>query len=163
MDFAKPGEPKFALTQINQPIEEAIKLTAVFMRKSGIKVEKDLAEDLPFCFADPNLIEETVLNLLNNAAESMKNMEAGKKIAISSKLENDRIYVKVSDSGPGVPLDIRQNVFDPFYTTKNGGTGIGLSICHRIISDHKGALTVLDSEMGGAEFRIELPVKNDAA
>jgi signal transduction histidine kinase len=159
MDFAKPGEPKMALIDINQPITDAVNLTAVTMRKSGIILEKRLADDLPPTYADANLIEEMVLNLLNNAAEAMKSMEKDKKIVVTTCAENDRMIVSVSDSGPGVPLQIRDKIFDPYFTTRPEGTGIGLSLSHRIITDHGGSLTVSDSDLGGAEFRIEIPIK----
>jgi signal transduction histidine kinase len=161
MDFAKPGEPKLTLVDINEPITDAISLTAVTMRKSGIIIEKSLANDLPRTYADKNLIEEVVLNLLNNAAEAMKTMEADKKIFVASFVEEDHIITRVSDSGPGVPQEIRDKIFDPYFTTKHEGTGIGLSLCHQIITDHGGSLTVSDSEFGGAEFRIEIPVNAD--
>jgi signal transduction histidine kinase len=159
MDFAKPGEPKMTLIDINQPITDAINLTAVTMRKSGISLEKRLADDLPPIYADANLIEEMVLNLLNNAAEAMKSMEKDKKIVVTTSAENDRMIVSVFDSGPGVPLQIRDKIFDPYFTTRPEGTGIGLSLSHRIITDHGGSLTVSDSDLGGAEFRIEIPIK----
>ena len=158
MDFAKPSEPKLTLIDINEPIADAINLTAVTMRKSGIKIEKSLADDLPRSYADENLIEEMVLNLLNNAAEAMKSMESGKKIVVATFVEGEQIIIRVSDSGPGVPQKIRDKIFDPYFTTKHEGTGIGLSLCHRIINDHGGSLAVSDSEIGGAEFQIEIPI-----
>jgi PAS domain S-box-containing protein len=161
MDFAKPSEPKLTLIDINEPITDAVSLTAVTMRKSGIKIEKFLTDDLPRIAADKNLIEEMVLNLMNNAAEAMKAMEAGKKIGVASFVEDDQIFIQVSDSGPGVPQEIRDKIFDPYFTTKHEGTGIGLSLCHRIINDHGGSLAVSDSDLGGAEFRIAIPINND--
>ena len=158
MDFSKPSEPKLILTEINQAIREAIDLSSVTLRKSGIKVESDLAEDMPPCFADPHLIEEVTLNLITNAAEAMKNMRDPKKLEIVSRMEDDRIMIAVSDSGPGVPVELREKVLDPFYSTKNGSTGIGLSISHRIVTDHGGSLEISHSKWGGAEFRVELPV-----
>jgi PAS domain S-box-containing protein len=158
MDFAKPGEPKLALIDLNRPVSEAINLSAVTMRKSGIVLEKDLAENLPPFQADPNLIEEMVLNLLNNAAEAMKTMTAGKKIIVSSSATGTDIILTVSDSGPGIDPDIRDKIFDPYFTTKSDGTGIGLSISHRIVTDHGGLLTVTNSELGGAEFRVKIPI-----
>jgi PAS domain S-box-containing protein len=160
MDFAKPSEPKFVLTDINKPIEEAINLSAVTLRKSGIKIEKRLAENLPLCHADLNLIEEVVLNLITNGSEAMKHMEENKKIVIESSYENNRILLTVSDSGPGVPLNVRDKIFDPFYTTKPEGSGIGLSLSQRIISDHGGSMEITDSKWGGAEFVIEIPIKD---
>jgi signal transduction histidine kinase len=158
MDFAKPSEPKLTLIDINEPITDAINLTAVTMRKSGINIETFLSNELPRSYADKNLIEEMVLNLLNNAAEAMKTMEAGKNIAVASFVEDGHIIIQVSDSGPGVPQEIKDKIFDPYFTTKHEGTGIGLSLCHRIISDHGGSLAVSESELGGGEFRIEIPV-----
>jgi PAS domain S-box-containing protein len=161
MDFARPSEPKLTLININEPITDAINLTAVTMRKSGIEMQELLAHDLPRSYADKNLIEEMVLNLLNNAAEAMKTMQAGKKIAVASFIEDDHIIVRISDSGPGVPEEIKNKIFDPYFTTKHEGTGIGLSFCHRIITDHGGSLSVSDGKLGGAEFRIEIPIHND--
>lgn len=159
MDFAKPSEPNLVLTDINQPLLEAIKLTVVTMRKRGIALEKSVADKLPPIPADKNLIEETVLNLLNNAAEAMRSMQKGKIIRVSSAMEKNHIAIRVCDSGPGIPMNIRDKIFEPYFTTKAEGTGIGLSLCNRIIMDHGGSITVSDGELGGAEFRIELPVK----
>jgi signal transduction histidine kinase len=158
MDFSKPSEPNFVSTNINGPIEEAISLSSVTLRKRGIRLEKALAEDAPRCDADPQLIEQVILNLITNAAEAMKNVKGEKKISVSSAMENDCMTVRVCDSGPGIPYYAKEKVFDPFYTTKNGSTGIGLSLSHRIIKDHGGSLNVYSSEWGGAEFKIEIPL-----
>jgi PAS domain S-box-containing protein len=159
MDFAKPGEPRLALINLNEPIKEAINLSAVTMRKSGIALESALSENLPPCYADPALIEEMVLNLLNNAAGAMQKKTIDRQIVVSSFAAGHDIVLTVSDSGPGVDPAIRDKIFDPYFTTKSDGTGIGLSISHRIISDHGGSITVSDSELGGAEFRVKIPIK----
>ena len=159
MDFAKPGEPRLALIDLNQPITEAINLCAVTMRKSGISLESVLSDDLSPCKADATLIEEMALNILNNAAEAMKAMEKGKKIVVTSNVEDKNVVLTFSDSGPGIAPEIKDKIFDPYFTTKPDGTGIGLSLSHRIITDHGGLLTVADSELGGAEFRIEIPIQ----
>jgi signal transduction histidine kinase len=161
MDFSKPSEPKFILTDINQPVGEAINLSSVTLRKSGIAVNKALAEDLPPCRVDPHLIGQMILNLIINAAEAMKNTVGAKRIEVTSSTQGNRIIVNVSDSGPGVPFHLRRKIFDPFYTTKDGSTGIGLSLCDRIITDHGGSLTVLTSKWGGAEFKIEIPIERE--
>jgi len=158
MDFSKPGEPKFSQVDINHPVTEAVNLTAVTLRKSGIKIECNLDAGLPRCRADRNLLEEMVLNLITNAAEAMKKIETEKKIKIATAAGERSILLTIDDSGPGVREDIRDKIFDPFFTTKNDSTGIGLSLCHRIVSDHGGVLTVSESELGGASFRIEIPV-----
>lgn len=161
MDFSRPSEPKFVLASINQSIEEAIDLSSVTLRKSGIVLNKALAEDLPPSHADPHLIGQVILNLIINAAEAMKNMERAKRIEVSSSMLGNHIFFSVSDSGPGVPSHLRRKVFDPFYTTKDGSTGIGLSLCERIVKDHGGSLTVLTSKWGGAEFKVEIPIERE--
>jgi PAS domain S-box-containing protein len=163
MDFSKPSEPEFAMTDINKPIEEAIELASVALRKSGVAITKALAVDLPLCNADPHMIEQVILNLITNASEAMKNFEAEKRITISSSAENGLIRVTVADSGPGVPEAEQGKIFDPFFTTKNGSTGIGLSLSHRIITDHGGTLRVSTSKWGGAEFMIEIPLDRSVA
>jgi signal transduction histidine kinase len=69
--------------------------------------------------------------------------------------------MRISDTGPGVPANIKDKIFDPFYTTKSDSTGIGLSLCHRIIMDHGGFLGVSSSRWGGAQFLIEIPVEKE--
>ena len=105
------------------------------------------------------MIEQVILNLINNATEAMQDMRKGKKIEITSSIGKNCILMTVSDSGPGVPLAIKDQLFDPFYSTKSSGTGIGLSISNRIITDHGGSMDISESKWGGAEFRIELPIK----
>jgi len=157
MDFSKPTEPKLIKMNINKPIKAAISLSSVTLRKIGISIEEFLGEELPKCYADPLLIEQVILNLITNSAEAMKKNTGKKKVEVSSSIKKNHIIINVSDSGPGVPIQLKEKIFDPFYSTKNGNTGIGLSLCHRIISDHGGTLDVTTSKWGGAEFIIEIP------
>jgi len=159
IDFSKPSEPRFVLTDINEPIREAIELASVSLRKREIKIETSLTKDLPRCNLDSTLFEEVILNLITNASEAMKNIDAEKRIDVTSSQEDNYILVKVSDSGPGVPPRLRNKIFEPFYTTKNDSTGIGLSLCHRIVTDHGGMLDVNTSRWLGAEFTIKIPSK----
>ena len=158
MDFSKPSEPKFDIININKPIEEAINLSVVTLRKVGIQIEKDLSNNLPKCYADSQLIEQVFLNLIANAAEAMKDVNRIKTIQVRSLKDGGNITLKVADSGPGVPVHLQDKIFDPFYSTKNGSTGIGLSMSQRIIADHKGTLKVHRSQLGGAEFIVEIPI-----
>jgi len=158
MDFSKPGEPNFKITDLNRPVEESLSLCSVTLRKIGVKLVKELADELPPCQADPQMLSQVILNLINNAVDAMKNQDAPKRIEVKTVAKGDRVLVSVSDSGPGVPLRLRKKIFDPFYTTKDNSTGIGLSVCHRIVHDHGGALRVSTSRWGGAEFQVELPI-----
>ena len=158
MDFSRPSIARLALVDLNQSVEEAVELCTVTLRKSGITLDKSLARDLPKCYADPGQIEQVILNLVTNAIQIMKDMGGPGKIGISSASVDNLLIIKVVDSGPGVPLPLREKIFDPFFTTRKEGGGIGLSISHRIITDHGGTLHVSTSEWGGADFTIEIPV-----
>ena len=155
MDFSKPGHPQLVMVDVNQPVENALSLGVAALRRDGVGLEKDLACDLPRCRLDASLIEQVMLNLLTNAAEALRRAEA-KRISVRTALEKEAVVIRVGDSGPGIPEGLRDKVFDPFYTTKSDGTGIGLSLCQRIIHDHHGTLTVEESAWGGAEFVITL-------
>ena len=160
MDFSKPGAPKMVRTNINESLEEAIKLSSVTLRKNGIKFDKSLAPDLPECYADPHLIEQVVLNLITNAARAMeKSPNGNKRVEIKSFAQNNTLCIHVADNGPGVPGELIEKIFDPFFTTKEDGSGIGLNIAQRIVADHNGAISLGTSRWGGAEFKIELPIE----
>ncbi len=159
MDFSKPGQPQFVMTDLNEYIDEVTKLTTVTLRKSGIQLIKRLDPTLPEYFAEPHLIEQVILNLITNAAEAMKGISGDKVIELSTLNAQDRIIISVKDTGPGIPLSHQSKIFDPFYTTKTSSSGIGLSICHRIILDHGGTLKLNSAKNKGALFMIELPLE----
>jgi len=105
--------------------------------------------------ADPNNLKQVLSNLFNNAKEAL-NGEAG-KISITGESVKGEALLKFADSGPGIPADSRDKVFTPFYTTKGEGTGLGLPTVYRIITDLGGDVRIEDSDLGGAEFVINLP------
>jgi C4-dicarboxylate-specific signal transduction histidine kinase len=158
VDFARPGTPMLSQTPINQCIHEAVSLSSVRLRKEGIALECLLGEDVPECLLESQSISQVFLNLIANAADSLKNQLDNKKIVIRSWQENGYVIAAVSDSGPGILLENREKIFAPFFTTKPAGMGIGLSISQRIIADHGGSLSLSESSMGGSEFRVSLPV-----
>ncbi len=157
MDFSKPTEPRFEAIEINTPIKDAIRLSRLTLVDKKILVEKRLANNLPRCLAEPQLIEELILNLINNAADAMSINQDNRKIMVSSLVKEESILVTVDDSGPGIARDLREKVMEPFFTTKSYSTGIGLSLCHRIVSDHKGSMKINKSDLGGTKFTITLP------
>jgi PAS domain S-box-containing protein len=162
MDFSKPGEPKFTYIDIRGPLEDAMQLSGVSLRKSGIILHKNLPGEAVICHADAHMIERVMLNLINNAAEAMRRPEIREKhLEIALESDHQKAMIRVSDSGTGIPADAVRKIFDPFYSTKSYGTGIGLSLCHRIITDHRGSLDVSAGRRGGAEFIIQLPLQTD--
>ena len=157
MNFSKPCEPHRVKTSLNKPVREALELSRVTLEKSKVQVDHRLATGLPGCLAEPQLIEEVVLNLVTNAAAAMDGWEGEKSIEVSTEYSGESLVLRVTDTGPGVPRDIHQRIFEPFFTTKRNSTGIGLSLCHRIITDHGGSISVEDGPQGGACFVVTLP------
>jgi PAS domain S-box-containing protein len=158
LDFSKPGLPSMALINLNQTLEDAVKMSAVSLRKKGIKIETALDDKLPECYGDNQLIEQVILNLIDNAVKAMKKVDGEKRIEISSHARHDSVCLLVSDTGTGIPLAIREKIFDPFFTTDSDGSGIGLAISQRIINDHSGSIHLRDNKWGGAEIEVELPI-----
>jgi len=161
MDYSKPFPPRRETADLNKVIEEAVRLSSSTLRKREIAVLKDLAPDLATCRVDAQMIEQVLVNLIMNACQAMEGAEGAKLLEIASGVQDGRIVLRVSDSGPGVPPSLREKVFDPFFTTRKDGSGIGLSFSHRIIADHGGSLRVDTSRWGGAEFRIEFPASRE--
>jgi signal transduction histidine kinase/ABC-type amino acid transport substrate-binding protein len=157
IDFSKPIEPTFMEIDINKPVMEAAELAGMSMKKYNVILTTDLAENLSFCNAEYNLIEEVVLNMINNSVDAMAGQKNPKSIIISTSSDKDHVRIIIEDSGPGVPGDLAEEIFEPFFTTKDYSTGIGLALCNRIIIDHKGRIKVEKSLQGGARFVIELP------
>lgn len=160
-DFARPGTLQLTRMCVNEAIEEAAKLVAVSLQKAGITLEKELQKDLPEVFIDCHMLEQVLLNLLINSVEAMKTWRGTKKIRITSSSAGPHVIISFADTGPGIPNNIKSKIFDPFFTTKANGSGIGLSICHRIITDHGGTIGVNDWDNGGAEFTIRIKKEED--
>lgn len=158
MDFARPGTPKMAFVDVNTAMKEAVKLSMATLSKNDIQLEQSLAENLPHCYADIQLIEQVFLNLIHNAIGALADTDGERIISVVSYAKEGKVCIQVSDSGPGIPLDIRDKIFLPFYTTKSDGAGIGLNIVSRIIEDHHGSIDVADSRWEGAQFTVELPI-----
>jgi len=157
LDYSKPFPPRKESVDLNGVIESAIRFSLSTLRKQEIPVFRDLSPSLPPCRVDAQLIEQVLVNLITNACQAMEGSPGGKRLEISSCVQDGRVVVLVSDSGPGVPPALRERIFEPFFTTRKDGSGIGLSFSHRIVADHGGSLRVEESRWGGARFRIELP------
>jgi PAS domain S-box-containing protein len=161
-DFTKPSEPQLISADINKPAREAFELASVTLRKKNIRVDIDLAADLPPCRFDPQLIEQVLLNLITNAAEAIEQHPSECRIGIETRLHAGLVRITVHDSGRGVPAELHERIFEPFYTTKHGSSGIGLSITQRIIDDHGGTFSIDSGPWGGAAFNIDLPIAGEA-
>jgi signal transduction histidine kinase len=159
----KRGEPALAPLDVNDLVRDTLELTRTNLLTRHVTPLMRLAPDLPKIDGDRVQLQQLLLNLIVNAADAMEaNPEAERKLTLSTALADAQIQVCVADSGPGVPADILENVFDPFWSTKPGGMGIGLAICRSIALAHRGSLSSSNAPQGGAVFCVQLPIRNPA-
>jgi PAS domain S-box-containing protein len=157
LDFSRPAQLQLAPTDVNLAVDNAIKLTVASLRKEDIRIDGKLATELPLVNADLQLLEQALVNMITNAAEALRGFGEPGRIQITTQKAGEGVLIAVKDSGPGVPTEIRDKIFDPFFTTRSDGSGIGLSLCQRIIIDHGGTIEVSSSDLGGTQFMIHLP------
>jgi len=141
---------------INKALEDIVMMVQHEFEGNGITLNVDLAEELPAVGGNGNYLQQVFLNLLINARDAMPN---GGTITVSTALTGFHVSIRIGDTGTGIPKDLQEKIFKPFFSTKGEkGTGLGLSICSKIIAQHKGELRV-ESEVGkGTTFTIYLPV-----
>jgi len=158
LDFAKQSKPLKKLTDINFLIENIILLVRNQTSFRNIRIEKDLAADIPGIQADTDQVQQVFINIILNAAEAMTK---GGMLTITSRVSASKDFIEISlrDTGPGIPETVREKIFDPFFTTKEHGTGLGLSISYGIIEQHGGTISVESTPGEGSVFTIELPIK----
>lgn len=125
-------------------------------------IDLALARDLPEVMADADQLSQVVVNLLVNAEQAITRDRIGDRISVTTAADpgGQNVVLEVSDNGPGVPEALRARVFEPLFTTKapNSGTGLGLALCHRIVTSHGGRISLMANEGGGARFVVQLPV-----
>lgn len=166
--FVKRSEPKRQRTKISDIVADAIGLAEIETRKRRIRIVTDMRSRLPIINVDPVLIEQVLVNLLKNAAEAMidaRPNQVDPVIRVEARLIDDDRYVRISviDQGPGVDEAGAERLFEPFYSTKSDGMGMGLNICRSIIESHRGRLWVAnnvesDGLVTGCTFHFTLPL-----
>ncbi|MBI4633211.1 MAG: PAS domain S-box protein [Deltaproteobacteria bacterium] len=158
LSFSKPEEEKRTPTKINELIEGILLVMEKQMREENIRVTTAFAKNVPEVMASTNQIRQVMLNMIKNAKESMP---TGGVLNIRTMHNTGKILIIIRDTGAGIPEDIRDKIFEAFFTTKQKvkGVGLGLSVCYGIIKDHGGEISV-ESEVGkGTTFIISLPVQ----
>ena len=160
--MARQQRPERGPVAVNDVVVAALDITSYAVRTSSIEVTLDLAKDLPLILADADQIHQVLLNLIINAQQSLQDQPAPRWIRVTSRFNKseDEIRVTVADNGPGIPLHFRARIFEPYFTTKPVGTGlgIGLAVSQGNVEAHGGTLTVDCPIDGGAVFTIALPV-----
>jgi PAS domain S-box-containing protein len=160
-DHIKKAPPRKERFDLNSATNEVILLAQSVIHRNGVSVQTRLADGLLPVIGDCVQLQQVLLNLILNAAEAMGSVEEGaRELLISTEEDQTGALVAVRDSGPGIDTEHLDRVFDAFYTTKSGGTGMGLSICRSIIHAHGGKLWAEANEPRGAVFQFTLPADN---
>ncbi|WP_275576099.1 ATP-binding protein [Aquitalea magnusonii] len=159
-EFVKQSEPDRKTCQLTDIIEASLAIADIEARRQAATIDVKLAPALPALYVDPILVEQVLLNLIKNGIEAMQDCPASERVlhVEARQLNPRRIEIAISDHGHGVPLDLKERLFDAFFTTKAEGMGMGLNICRTIIEFHEGQLWVEDNPGGGSIFRFTLPV-----
>ena len=162
LDFTRVSELNLDRFSIEQILDESIKTLADTLELKKVVLEKSYEEGLPQVLVDADKLKQVFLNILRNAYEAVE--EKGKInifLSLLKEQEGSKIRVFISDNGSGIPEENRETVFEPFYTTKASGIGLGLPIARKIIEQHRGTIRVKENAAQGTSFEILIPTEEE--
>jgi len=163
LDFARPLRTETRLQQVTVLLDQALNSVSGQWQGGKVSVRREYGDDLPLLPLDEKLCEQAFVNLVQNAYEAMDARGGSLRVKVSAARSNGRngIEVRLDDSGPGVPVEMRDQIFNPFVTTKKTGVGLGLSIVSKIVDEHHGAIRLESAEGNGAGFVIFFPAEEE--
>jgi signal transduction histidine kinase len=164
LDFARPLRTETRPQQVSVLLDQALNSVAGQWQGGKVSVQREYGSDLPLVPLDEKLCQQAFLNLVQNAYEAMDAEGGNLRVEVSTARSNGRngVEVRLRDSGPGVPAEMRDQIFNPFVTTKKTGVGLGLSIVSKIVDEHHGTIRLENAEGNGAGFVIFFPIAGDA-
>ena len=168
--FVKRSEPNRSVADVNSIVNEAVELAGIELRRRQVQLSQSIAARLPPLHVDPILIEQVLINLMKNAAESIDSArrpfgQRQVELRVHRRLEEGQAVIEfaVTDSGRGLPPEVMQHLFEAFYSTKAEGMGIGLNLCRSIVESHQGRMRAEnlynDREITGCRFSFWLPIR----
>jgi nitrogen-specific signal transduction histidine kinase len=169
LDFARPSKLELRPENVAEIVDQALAAAIASFPNAKVKIERQYAPTLPEIQADHQLCEQVFVNLITNAFQAMEaqegatsggaTSEATLRLSIAQEILHGEpgVAVTVEDSGPGVPPELREQIFNPFFTSKKEGVGLGLSIVAKIVDDHRGTIRLDGNTTRGARFRVFLP------
>ena len=155
LDFSKPLELHLSREDIGKVVNQCVDLISDLAQKRKVNVENQCPQDLPPVSFDASRIKQALINLLINAIDASPE---GETVTVCSYLRQKRLIIEVTDNGSGIPIDKKEEIFLPFFTTKRDGTGLGLSITKKIVEAHQGYLEVLGHREKGVTFSLVIPI-----
>jgi len=161
LDFARPLRAEASPQEAAALLDRALKSVAQQWRGGQVNIERQYQENLPLVPLDEGLCEQAFLNLVQNAYEAMGSQGGTLRVEVLAAQSDGRrgVEIRLQDTGPGVPAELREQIFNPFVTTKQTGVGLGLSIVAKIVEEHHGSIRVESAPGGGARFVIFFPAE----
>lgn len=159
LEYARPTSLDRSPLQVKDLIDSTLDILGAELQEEGIEVVRDFQADLPPVTADGDRMREVFVNLFRNAIEALEGQEHPLVRVSLQKVNQNREEILVEDNGPGIPEDQLEKVFEPFNTSKEAGTGLGLAFCEKLVREHGGTIGAENRPQGGARFRIRLPVR----
>jgi signal transduction histidine kinase len=155
LDFYRPGAVRVEQVDLLDLLEHVLSLSAQQLGQRHITLHTDLPKSLPMIYAVSSQIQQIFFNLILNSLDAMQD---GGELTITAKAKKNGVEMIFQDTGPGIPEDKRENIFEPFFSTKDGGTGLGLTVSYNIVTAHGGTLDLEEGHEPGARFRLFLPM-----
>ena len=156
INFAKPRSPVLSPCRVEEVIEKNITYLSIQIEENGYRINKSYQNSLPEVQADAAMLYQSFLNIFINAMQAMPN---GGTIDVAIRADDNIVTIDFDDEGQGIADEVLGKIWDPFFTTKEMGTGLGLGIVKNIIESHGGSIQILNREQGGARVTVELPVE----
>jgi two-component system NtrC family sensor kinase len=161
LDFSRQTKPQRTLLDLNQVVEDTLSLVRNQTVFRNTKIVYDLDPHLPTVLADADQMRQVVLNIVLNAAEAMP--QGGElRVASAPDVGKKTVELRISDTGPGIPDEVRARIFEPFFTTKKTGTGLGLAVAYGIVERHHGQIRIDSARGKGTAFTVSVPIGGTA-
>ncbi len=161
--YARPKPPHFGLASLKETVARTVQIARQQTGNKKVEFSLQIPTSLPAFRMDPEKLQQVILNLVLNSIQAIEKVGAVDVAAmlLPSEAPNhpDLVEVSISDTGRGIPPENLERIFRPFYTTRRGGTGLGLSLCQRIVSQHGGTVTVESTMKQGSRFAVRLPLR----
>lgn len=157
MNILRYDSQKVAPFQLNDVLEACLEVARPLLRNQNVTLNKNMSANMPSCIGDLVLVRQALINLLTNACHAMAEQSAPQSISIETWTEDGYACFSIEDSGPGIPVENRERLFDAFFTTKGAkGTGLGLAVVKNVMRRHKGSVTLAENT-SGAKFILRFP------
>jgi signal transduction histidine kinase len=158
INFARPRSPNLKPCRLEEVVEKTVSYLAPQAEEKGFTIRRSFQHPLPETLADSSLLHQSLLNILINALQASP--EKG-IVEVGLRAEKERLILQIDDEGPGIPEELRDKIWDPFFTTKDKGTGLGLGIVKNIIESHGGSIRITPRQTRGTRVIVELPERQN--